>query len=153
MQSVHITTKVVSSSPAHGEMSSILYHGMKFVSDLQLVGGFSGYSGPPKKTDHHETTGNMFKGALNTITLIQIFLFFMGFWFVCVLLLSILLESITISSSKHITVNRIGGVIVSVIGFRALVSPNKTHMKLVCCCFSSNHITLRCRSKEWIIAF
>jgi hypothetical protein len=64
MQSVPITTKVVSSRPAHGEMYSILYHGMKFVSDLQLVGGFSGYSGLPKKTDHHETTGIMFKVAL-----------------------------------------------------------------------------------------
>jgi hypothetical protein len=48
-------------------------------SYLQLVGGFSGYSGPPKKTDHHETNGIMFKVALNTIVLIQIFLFFMGF--------------------------------------------------------------------------
>jgi hypothetical protein len=79
MQSVPITTKVVSSSPAQEEMYSILYHGMKFVSYLQLVGGFSGYSGPPKKTDHHETNGIMFKVALNTIVLIQIFLFFMGF--------------------------------------------------------------------------
>jgi hypothetical protein len=34
MQSVPITTKVVSSNTAHGEMYSIQYYVIKFVSDL-----------------------------------------------------------------------------------------------------------------------
>jgi hypothetical protein len=40
MQSVPITTKVVSSSPAHGEVLSIKHYVKKFVSDLRQVGGF-----------------------------------------------------------------------------------------------------------------
>jgi hypothetical protein len=40
MQSVHITTKVVSSNPAHGEVYSIQHYVIKLVSDLQQVGGF-----------------------------------------------------------------------------------------------------------------
>ena len=40
MQSVPITTKVVSSNSAHGEVYSIQLYVMKFVSDLQQVGGF-----------------------------------------------------------------------------------------------------------------
>ena len=39
-KSVPITTKVVSSSPAHGEVYSIQHYGIKFVSDLRQVGGF-----------------------------------------------------------------------------------------------------------------
>ena len=35
VQSVHITTKVVSSNPVHGEVYSIQYHVTKFVSDLR----------------------------------------------------------------------------------------------------------------------
>ena len=34
MQSVPITTKVLNSNPAHGEMYSIQHHVIKFVSDL-----------------------------------------------------------------------------------------------------------------------
>jgi len=34
VQSVPITTKVVSSNPVHGEMSSIQHYVIKFVSDL-----------------------------------------------------------------------------------------------------------------------
>ena len=37
---VHITTKVVSSNLAHGEMYSIQHYVIKFVSDLRQVGGF-----------------------------------------------------------------------------------------------------------------
>jgi hypothetical protein len=37
---VHITTKVVSSNPAHGEVYSIQHYVIKFVSDLRQVGGF-----------------------------------------------------------------------------------------------------------------
>ena len=40
MQSVPITTKVVSCNPAHGEVYSIQHYVIKFVSDWRLVGGF-----------------------------------------------------------------------------------------------------------------
>ena len=40
MQAVPITTKVVSSNPIHGEVYSIQLYVMKFLSDLQQVGGF-----------------------------------------------------------------------------------------------------------------
>ena len=38
MQSVHITTKVVSSNTARGEVYSIQLYVIKFVSDLRQVG-------------------------------------------------------------------------------------------------------------------
>jgi hypothetical protein len=44
IQSVLITTKVVSSDPAQGEVYSIQHYVIKFVGDLLEVGGFSGYS-------------------------------------------------------------------------------------------------------------
>ena len=40
IQSVPITTKVVSSNPAHDEVYSIQYYVMKLVSDFRQVGGF-----------------------------------------------------------------------------------------------------------------
>jgi hypothetical protein len=40
MQSVIIITNVVSSNPAHGEVSSVQHYVMKFVIDLQQVSGF-----------------------------------------------------------------------------------------------------------------
>ena len=40
VQSVPITTKVVSSNPVHGEVYSIQHYVIKFDSDLQQVGGF-----------------------------------------------------------------------------------------------------------------
>ena len=40
MQSVPITTEVLSSNPAHGYVYSIQHYVNKFVSDLLLVGGF-----------------------------------------------------------------------------------------------------------------
>jgi len=40
MQSVPITTNVVSSNPVRGEMYSIQHYVIKFVSDLRQVGGF-----------------------------------------------------------------------------------------------------------------
>jgi hypothetical protein len=40
MQSLYITTKVVSSNPTHGEVHSIQHCLIKFVSDLRQVGGF-----------------------------------------------------------------------------------------------------------------
>ena len=43
VQAVHITTKVVSSNPAHGEVVLIQHFVIKFVSDRTVI--FSGYSG------------------------------------------------------------------------------------------------------------
>ena len=40
VQSVPITTKVMSSNPVHGEVYSIQHYVIKFVSDLRQVGGF-----------------------------------------------------------------------------------------------------------------
>ena len=40
VQSVSITTKIVSSNPAHGEMYSIQHYVIKFVGDLRQVDGF-----------------------------------------------------------------------------------------------------------------
>jgi pSer/pThr/pTyr-binding forkhead associated (FHA) protein len=44
MQSVPITSKVVSSNHAHGEVYSIQHYLIKFGSDLRQVGGFSPYN-------------------------------------------------------------------------------------------------------------
>jgi predicted aconitase len=40
VQSVPITTKVVSSNPVHGVVYSIQHYVIKFFSDLRQVGGF-----------------------------------------------------------------------------------------------------------------
>jgi len=40
VETVPITTKIVSSNPAHGEVYSIQHYMIKFVSDLRQVGGF-----------------------------------------------------------------------------------------------------------------
>jgi hypothetical protein len=40
MELVSITTNVVSSNPAHGEVYSIQHYVIKFVSDLRQVGSF-----------------------------------------------------------------------------------------------------------------
>jgi hypothetical protein len=40
VQSVPITTKVVSLKPVHGEVYSIQHYVIKFISDLRLVSGF-----------------------------------------------------------------------------------------------------------------
>ena len=50
VQSVPITTKIVSSNPVHGEMYSIQYYVIKFVSDLREVGGFLRFPPPIKLT-------------------------------------------------------------------------------------------------------
>jgi hypothetical protein len=41
VQSVPITTNVVSLNPIHGEVYSIQHYVIKFVSNFQQVGGFS----------------------------------------------------------------------------------------------------------------
>ena len=40
VQSVPITTKIMSSNPIHGEVYSIQHYVIKFVSDLRRVDGF-----------------------------------------------------------------------------------------------------------------
>ena len=74
MQSVYITTTVVSSNPVHGEVYSIQHYVIKFVSDLQQVRRFS--PGTPasatNKTYHHDITELLLKVALNTINQINL---------------------------------------------------------------------------------
>jgi len=69
VQSVPTTTKVVSSNPVHGEISSIQHYVIKFVSDFGHV-WFSPVSST-NKTDRHEITEILLKVALNTIKLNQ----------------------------------------------------------------------------------
>jgi len=66
MQSVPITTTIVSSNPAYGEVYSIQHYVIKFVSDLWQVGGFPWVS--INKTDCHNITEILLKVALNIIT-------------------------------------------------------------------------------------
>ena len=69
--SVLITTKVVSSNPAHGEVYTIQHYVIKFVSDKRQVCGFLRVLRFPStnKTDHHDIIGILLKVALNTISL------------------------------------------------------------------------------------
>jgi hypothetical protein len=71
MQSVPITTEVVSLNPAHGEVYSIQHYVIKFVSDLQQVDGFlpSNLVSSANKTDRHVIAGILLNMALNTINL------------------------------------------------------------------------------------
>jgi hypothetical protein len=69
LQSVPIITKVVSSNPAHGEAYSIQHYVIKFVSDLQQVGGFFRVL--------HDITEILLKVAF--ITLTQTLL---GYWYI-----------------------------------------------------------------------
>jgi hypothetical protein len=76
MQSVPITTKVVSLNPVHGEVHLIQHYVIKIVSDLRHVGGFLWVLRfPPQiiKTDCHNITEILLKVALNTITLFNNF--------------------------------------------------------------------------------
>ena len=50
VQSVSITTKVVSSNPIHGEMNLIQHYVIMFVSDLQQVGCVLRFPPPIKLT-------------------------------------------------------------------------------------------------------
>ena len=66
VQSVPITTNILSLNPVHGEVYSIQHYVIKFVSDLWQVGGF--LLGTPvssiNKTDRHDTTEILLKVAL-----------------------------------------------------------------------------------------
>jgi hypothetical protein len=70
VQSVPITTKVVSLNPVHGKVYSIQHYVIKFVSDLRQVGGFTGTPvSSTNKTDRHLITDILLKVALNAINL------------------------------------------------------------------------------------
>ena len=60
MQSVPITTEIVSSNLAHGEVYSIQHYVIKFVGNLRHVISFL------SKTDSHDITEILSKVALNT---------------------------------------------------------------------------------------
>ena len=68
VQSVSITTKVVSSNPVHDEVCSIQHYVIKFVSYLRQVGVFTPVS-YTSKTDRHDVTEILLKTALNSITI------------------------------------------------------------------------------------
>jgi hypothetical protein len=72
LQSVPITTNVVSSNHANDEVYSIQHYVIKFVSDLGQVSGLFNPGTPHSsnnKTDRHDITEILLKVALNTITL------------------------------------------------------------------------------------
>ena len=70
MQSEPITTNIVSSNPAHGEVHSIQNYVIKFVNDLRADQWFS--LGTPvfsfNKTDNDDITEIVLKMASNTMT-------------------------------------------------------------------------------------
>jgi hypothetical protein len=68
VQSVPITTIVVSSNPAHGEVYLIQHYVIKFGSDLRQVGVPGTPVSSTNKTNHHDITEILLKVALNTIT-------------------------------------------------------------------------------------
>jgi len=63
VQSVSITTKVVSASPAHGEVYLIQHYVIKYVSDSRQLGFLT------NKTDRHDINERVLKVALNSIAL------------------------------------------------------------------------------------
>ena len=70
MQSVPITTKVVSSNPVHGEAYSIQHYVIKSVSGwwfFQVIRPYPVSS--TSKTDHHNITEILLKVTLSTINL------------------------------------------------------------------------------------
>jgi hypothetical protein len=73
VQSVPITTKVVSSNPTHGKVNSMQHYVIKFVGDLWHVGGFlwDTLVSFTNKTDSHDIAEILLKVALNTISLNQ----------------------------------------------------------------------------------
>ena len=71
MQSVPITTNIVSSNPTHGMVYWIQHYVIKFVSDLRQFSGFLQELeiSSPNKTDWHNITEILLKGMLNIIIL------------------------------------------------------------------------------------
>ena len=70
VQSVHITTKVVSLNPAHGEVYSIQHYVIKVCKWLPADQWFSPGTSVSytNKTDRHDITEILLKVVLNTIT-------------------------------------------------------------------------------------
>jgi hypothetical protein len=71
MQSVPMTTNVVSSNPTHSEVHAIQHYVIKLVSDLWQVDGFLRVTlvSSTNKTDRHDIYAKiLLKVALNTIT-------------------------------------------------------------------------------------
>ena len=64
MQSVPITTDVVSSTPAQGEVYNIMWLSLSVTCDRLVI--FSGFL-HQKKPDHHDIAEILLKVALNTI--------------------------------------------------------------------------------------
>ena len=73
MQLVPITTKVVSSNHAHGEVYSIQHHEIKFVNDLRQVGGFIRVLLFPPPILTATIIKILLKMVLNTISLNPVF--------------------------------------------------------------------------------
>ena len=74
VQSVPITTKVMSFNPIHGEVYLIQHYVIKFVSKLRQVDVFflsDTPVSPTNKTNSHDITEILLKMALNTINLNQ----------------------------------------------------------------------------------
>jgi hypothetical protein len=71
MQPVPVTTNVVRSNPAHGEVYSIQHYVIQFVSDLRRVGDFLWVLQfpTPIKTDRRDITEILLKVVLSTIIL------------------------------------------------------------------------------------
>ena len=68
MQSVPITTKVVSLNPVHGKVYLIQHYVIKYVSDLRQVGDFLRVLWfSTNKTDRHDITEILLKVAFNII--------------------------------------------------------------------------------------
>jgi hypothetical protein len=69
VQSVSITTNVVSSNPVHGEVYSIQHYVIKFVIDLRRWFPLGIPVASTNKTNSHDITEILLKVALNTINL------------------------------------------------------------------------------------
>ena len=83
MQSVPMTTKVMSSNPVQGDVYSIQHYVFKFFSDLWQVGGLTfvqvfRFSPPIKLTDCRDITEILLKVALNTIAVPPVFILFIS---------------------------------------------------------------------------
>ena len=68
MQWVPVTINIVSWNPVHGEMYSIKYYVIKFLSDMRYVGGFRLVSATIK-SDRHDIAELLLKVALSVTTL------------------------------------------------------------------------------------
>ena len=66
MESVPITTKVLSSNPTHGEVYLIQHYVIKFVSDMQEVCSFLRLPSPIKLTATIDIAEILWKVVLNT---------------------------------------------------------------------------------------